>query len=225
MALLKMATMQGADLAKLEKLMELQFRWEDNQAKKAFVTAMNAFKAHPPEIQKNKGAAFQGRGSAVSYRYATLDNVCDQITSSLGEHGISHRWKVDQKDSMIRVTCILTHDMGHSEETTLEGHADETGAKNAIQAIGSTVTYLQRYTLLAATGLAVQNQDTDAISPMEGLSGFLDAITEAPTLSALEVEFKSSFALAMSAKNTQAMLAIVTAKDARKLELQREPGQ
>jgi hypothetical protein len=29
----------------------------------------------------------------------------------------------------------------------------------------------------------------------------------------------------MNAKNTQAMLAIVTAKDARKLELQREPGQ
>lgn len=38
---------------------------------------------------------------------------------------------------------------------------DNSGSKNAIQAVGSTVTYLQRYTLLAATGLAAAGQDDD----------------------------------------------------------------
>ena len=92
----------------------------------------------------------------MAYSYATLDQVCDQVTEALSKHGISHRWKIEQENGLIRVTCILTHYKGHSEETTLAGSADTTGSKNAIQAVGSTVSYLERYTLLAATGLAPQ---------------------------------------------------------------------
>ena len=51
--LLAMAVEQGADVDKLEKLLQLQERWEANEAKKAFVAAMNAFKANPPEILKS----------------------------------------------------------------------------------------------------------------------------------------------------------------------------
>jgi hypothetical protein len=39
--------------------------------------------------------------------------------------------------------------------------ADASGSKNDIQAISSTVTYLQRYTLLAATGLTSAEMDQD----------------------------------------------------------------
>ena len=39
--------------------------------------------------------------------------------------------------------------------------ADTSGSKNAIQARGSTVTYLQRYTLLGALGLVTGDEDTD----------------------------------------------------------------
>jgi hypothetical protein len=52
--------------------------------------------------------------------------------------------------------------MGHSEEgAVLEGAPDTSGSKNSIQAVGSTVSYLERYTLLAATGLAAKDQDDD----------------------------------------------------------------
>jgi hypothetical protein len=54
--------------------------------------------------------------------------------------------------------------LGHSEETTLSAPSDTTGSKNPIQAIGSTITYLERYTLLALTGLATYDQDDDAQS-------------------------------------------------------------
>ncbi len=40
--MLAIAVQQGADLQKLEKLMELQERWEKNQARKAYVAAMAA---------------------------------------------------------------------------------------------------------------------------------------------------------------------------------------
>ena len=50
---------------------------------------------------------------------------------------------------------------GHSESVTLSAPPDDSGKKNNIQQIASTVTYLERYTLLAATGTAVKEQDDD----------------------------------------------------------------
>jgi len=155
MDLLQIAVSQNLDVDKLQKLMELQLTWEKNEARKAFVEAMNRFKSNPPQIIKNKHVKF----GQTEYDHATLDHVCKAAMEGLSKVGISHRWHVTQGDSLIKVTCVLTHEQGHSEETTLQGPTDTSGSKNAIQAIGSTVTYLQRYTLLAATGLAAGNDD------------------------------------------------------------------
>lgn len=160
-ALLAMAVQQGADLDKLEKLMQLQERWEANEARKAWVAAMNAFKANAPELLKNKTVSF----GDTSYKHATLDHVVKVITESLSKHGLSHRWAVEQLDGgSIRVTCVITHVLGHSESTSLQAGADQSGKKNNIQALGSTVTYLERYTLLAATGLAAKGMDNDGVT-------------------------------------------------------------
>lgn len=217
------AVRQNASMETIERLWRLQQEWEATQAKKAFVTAMNAFKADPPEIIKNRRVAYKD----VAYTYATLDNVCDQVTGALSQHGISHRWKIDQNQGVIRVTCILTHDMGHSVETSLEGLADTTGSKNAIQAIGSTVKYLQRYTLLAATGLEAGNEDNDGQGdpPMEALQMHLDRITAAENTTMLQRAYNDAYKAAVASKNTQAMLAIVKCKDAKKDELNKtEPA-
>jgi hypothetical protein len=157
MAMIQIAVQQGADIEKLAKLMDLQERWEASEARKAFVSAMSAFKLNPPEIFKNKHVKFGN----TEYDHATLDNVSISIGEALSKHGLSHRWNTLQADGKIKVTCVITHNMGHSEEVSLESTADTSGAKNSIQAIGSAVTYLQRYTLLAATGMAVQDQDDD----------------------------------------------------------------
>lgn len=217
MQLVAMAVQQGADVEKLSKLMDLQERWEKNEARKAFVVAMNAFKASPPEIIKNRHVAFGN----TSYDHATLDHVCEQIGNALSRHGISHRWSVEQKSGLIRVSCVLTHEKGHSEETTLEGPADSSGSKNAIQSIGSAVTYLERYSLLAATGLAAKGQDTDGMlpEPLPGLDTMLKAIASAPDMSALTTIYKEAYKQAHLAKNATAENALITAKDKRKAEL------
>ncbi len=46
---------------------------------------------------------------------------------------------------------------------------DTSGSKNSIQAIGSTVSYLQRYTLFAILGLASTDQDNDGGAPTKPL--------------------------------------------------------
>lgn len=160
MQMIAQAVAQGADVDKLSKLMDLQERWSREEARKAFVAALNSFKANPPEIFKNKSVAF-GQGK-TAYKHATLDQVSGVIGAALSKVGISHTWNTEQLDGgAIRVTCVLTHADGHSERTPLQASPDSSGSKNSIQAVGSTVTYLQRYTLLAATGMAVQDQDDD----------------------------------------------------------------
>lgn len=157
MMMLQIAVSQGADIDKLKQLMDLQERWEKNQARKAFTSAMAAFKASPPTIVKDKHVKFGN----TEYDHATLGSLCAQVVKGLAEHGVSHRWDVAQHEGRIKVTCVLTHEMGHSESVSLNSEADDSGSKNAIQAIGSAVTYLQRYTLLSATGLAAVDQDDD----------------------------------------------------------------
>lgn len=150
------------DVEKLSKLLEVKERWDAAEARKAFVAAMAEFKANPPQINKNRHVSFTTNRGTTEYDHATLDHVCEVVSDALSKVGISHRWETEQTDSLIRVTCVLTHVLGHSERTTLAAPADDSGGKNRIQAIGSAVTYLQRYTLLSATGLAVKGSDNDA---------------------------------------------------------------
>lgn len=169
MTMLQMAVQQGADLDKLQKLMDLQERWEKNEARKAFTEALGAFKANPPELTKNKQVGFDTSKGRTEYRHATLDEVSLKIGQALSTHGLSHRWDVKQTDGRVVVTCFITHRMGHSESVTMEGSPDTSGTKNSIQAIASTVTYLQRYTLLSATGMAVKDQDDDGRGGARGM--------------------------------------------------------
>lgn len=162
--LIRFAIEKGTNLVDLEKLLALQERFEANEAKKAYNKAMSAFKADPPKIDKDKKVGYDSKqGGRVGYKHASLYNVTQKISSKLSIHGLSAQWKTNQVGKEISVTTTITHELGHSESTVLTAEADLTGSKNPIQAIGSTVTYLQRYGLLALTGLATFEQDDDGI--------------------------------------------------------------
>jgi len=159
--MIELAIEKGA-VEQLDKLLELQERWEANQARKAFVAAMTRFNQDKPEVYKNKHVDYQSKGGRTAYDHASLDHICEVLGEALGKEGIAFRWRTENlSNGWIRVTCILTHEQGHSEETTLEGPHDQSGGKNPIQAIGSTTEYLRRYTLLSATGVAVKGMDDD----------------------------------------------------------------
>ena len=113
----------------------------------------------------------------------------------MSEQGLTASWSTTQEANQVTVTCRITHVLGHYEETSLSSAHDNSGGKNAIQAIGSAITYLQRYTLLALTGLATKDQDNDgagvtACIDEKQLSTIVDYInekrrekaTETPTL-------------------------------------------
>lgn len=155
--LLTMAVQQGADLDKLEKLMALNERYEANEARKAFTAAMTGFRSEKVDIYKAKNVSFKG----TSYNHAELSDVTEAVNPALAKHHLSFRWDVQQNGPQITVACILTHIDGHSEQITMSGPPDDSGSKNKIQQIASTVTYLQRYTLLAITGMSTKGMDDD----------------------------------------------------------------
>lgn len=150
---------EKGDMSQLEKLMQMQMQWEANEAKKAYVRALTSFKANAPTITKDT----QGHNC----KYATLAQVAGKVAATLSDYGLSHSWSTSQEGNAITVACVITHELGHSESISLTAAPDDSGKKNSIQAIGSTVSYLERYTLLAATGLAAQEQDNDGGKPVE----------------------------------------------------------
>lgn len=154
------ATSADFDVAKLEKLLDVKDRWEANEARKAYILALTAFKKEPPTIIKNRSASFGGAGK-TAYDYANLAQCVGVIAPALSQHGLSHGWSMEQTEAGIAVTCTLTHEAGHSESIVMRAPADTSGSKNSIQAIGSTISYLSRYSLLAITGLAAEDQDDD----------------------------------------------------------------
>ena len=181
MHMLEIAVQQGADLEKMKQLMDLQERWEATQARKAFVVAMTQFKADPPAIFKSKHVNIPG---GAKFAHASLAQVVDAVCASLSKYGLSHRWDTKQENGTVSVTCVITHNMGHAERTTLAAAPDDSGKKNSIQQIASTVTYLERYTLMAATGLAARDMDND------GAGADVDPITakQAADIEALATE-------------------------------------
>lgn len=164
-AMIQLAVSQGADLEKLEKLLELQLRWEANEAKKAFVIQMAKFKENPPEILKTVHVEYvNAKNQTVKWDHADLGELTEEVNKGLSKYGLYSRWEVEQPDAKtVRVTCIITNDMGHSERTTLQGPPDTSGGKDELKSVASTITVLQRLTLLSATGIAPKGIDKESV--------------------------------------------------------------
>lgn len=160
MDMLNRAVSSGADIVMIEKLMGLQERWEAGQARKAFDNAMSAAKAEIPNITKNREVDFTSPKGRTNYRYEDLGEIAKTVSPILAKHGLSYRYRTTSNvNEPVTVTCIVSHRDGHFEENTLCAGRDDSGNKNSIQQVGSTLTYLQRMTLKAALGLAVSNDD------------------------------------------------------------------
>jgi hypothetical protein len=131
-----------------------------DQSRKAFNAAMAEARAEIPPIVKNREVDFTSQKGRTSYRHEDLAGIAKIIDPILGRHGLSYRFRTTSTpNEPICVTCIVFHRMGYSEENTLIAPRDDTGNKNSIQQIGSTITYLQRYTLKAALGLSAAHDD------------------------------------------------------------------
>lgn len=159
--LISQAIEKGLDVAGLEKLMALQERWEANQARKSFFEAFTNFQSEAPDLRKTKGVDFGN----TKYKFAPLADIARQIGPVLKKHNLNYRWEITDTATEIKVTCLVSHVDGHTERTTMQSGADTSGSKNSIQARGSAIEYLKRYTLVGALGLTTADEDMDGRLP------------------------------------------------------------
>lgn len=177
MDLISRAQESNASIDQMQQLFELQLRYESNEARKAYNDAMSQFRKEAPAIAKTR--------IGHNIKYAGLSESIEAVQPLLSEFGLSHQWKTRQDGNQITVECIVTHRLGHSESTSLSAAPDASGSKNSIQAIGSTVSYLERYTLYAILGLSSREMDDDGRGAGKKDQG--DSITEEQCNSLLDL--------------------------------------
>ncbi len=144
-----------------EILYEEALRTEDYGVIKRvlFHKKLRDFQAERPKIERiAKVSTPEG-----DYYYAPLDYIVNKIAPYLTKNNLTYRWDFEEIDNEIICTCIIGDaETGYETRTSMKAKKDET-MRNALHSAGSTMTYLQRYTLKAALGLTDIDSDDDGI--------------------------------------------------------------
>ena len=145
----------------IERMMDLQERHEARIAKHEFDSARSRLLANlPPVIKKNRRVSFGN----TQYSYADLPQVMRSVMPALEMHGFSVSWRNESEKHAEGVTCILSHRSGHEVRNTRNAAVESKKGQSAVQSAQSTVTYLQRQTLLAILGIVTDDMP-DADEP------------------------------------------------------------
>lgn len=155
MAIIERAALNpDVDAAKMDQLFALQEKVLARNARTEYFRALAMMAGAMPAIEE------KGKGHNQT-KYAKWEDIQSAITPVLGQYGfaLSFRTKVEEK--AIRITAILAHREGHTEENELLLPADNSGSKNAVQAVGSSITYGFRYTACALLNIQTGVSDDD----------------------------------------------------------------
>jgi hypothetical protein len=147
------------DIDKMERLMLMQERAMDRRAKAAYASALSLMQPELPSVKERGG--IKDRGGNIQSTYALWEDINDAIKPVLSRHGFAISFRVEHPANGIAVTGVLSHEDGHSEQTTIVLPHDTSGSKNAVQAVGSSVSYGKRYTASALLNLTSHGEDDD----------------------------------------------------------------
>lgn len=157
--LLVMLIERSAPIEAIERYMDLADRNARTIARQEYNEALANFRGKRIRVMRSREV---NAGPLKGTAYAVLSDFVNATAPELAEFGLSAAWRITKEEKdWIEVGCIVRHRGGHEETTTMGGPPDVGGAKNAIQARASTVSYLEKYTLKMALGLAEENDDDD----------------------------------------------------------------
>lgn len=125
---------------------------------RAFLKAMLAFQSEVPELKKT-ATAYDKQGRV--YHYTPLPIMRKLLQPFLTKHEFVYAWDFREETGKIVCICGLTHIDGFTRTATMTAEKDNTVDMNNIQAVGSTMTYLQRYSFKAVLGLTSADEDND----------------------------------------------------------------
>jgi hypothetical protein len=180
----------------------------------AFVKAQKAF---GPALKTSTNPHFRSK-------YADLSNCIEAVIGALNDNGIGLMQRTYDCPTGVLVETIFVHESGEVMEC---GMLHVPAAKQDPQGYGSALTYARRYSLLAATGLAPEDDDGNAGSRQTEVKSevnehqmvdLLLAMDEVTTIVDLQKAYKTAYT---AAKGEQAWVTkVIAKKDAKKTLLE-----
>ncbi len=175
----------GADLDRLDRIAVIYERALAREAEQAFARALIQMQRRLPVLDEL--AEVTDESGAVKSTYASWEDTVETIRPILFRHGFALSFKpsVSARGEPM-VVGVLRHQAGHKEEAELVLPADVSGGKNPVQAVGSSLSYGQRYVTKLLLNLASRRVEEDGDGQMAGsVQAERDAIVE---INALEAE-------------------------------------
>lgn len=170
----------------------------------AFVKAQQAF---GPALKTSSNPHFKSK-------YADLSNVVEAVIDALNINGIAMIQQTHEDATGVTVETMFLHESG---ESLTSGKLHVPAAKQDPQGYGSALTYARRYSLMAACGIAPEDDDGNAASRNRGpdVAAILRGLSNAQTLDIL----KTNYEAAIQILDEQHHSAVKKATNARKAEL------
>lgn len=147
-------TLQGLDPANISRMIDLQERLLAKHAESEFTQAFAMMQPELPPIP----ALGTGHNNKAHFRKADANQLINPI---LAKYGFALSYVHTQQPGMVLTRAILRHKGGHSTFTEALLPPDASGSKNPVQAIGSTMSYGERYTMKAILNLTIVDDPTD----------------------------------------------------------------
>ena len=163
---------------------------------------------------KLRNPGFDADNPHFRSKFVSLAGVRDAINAAATAHGVAVIQRVYTDADQVGVQTILAHTSG---ETLDAGNvAMRPPKQNDPQSLGSVVTYLRRYSLMAAFNVV---GDDDDDGNQASLDAVLEGISEAADMTELKYAYDAAMQRAKAAKDVKLQQKIAAAKDKRKAEL------
>jgi len=155
------------DVQSLAMMMQLQKEQTDKQEERDFAAAFHALQKESVNVRANKPVPGK---DGIKFVYANFQEIMDQVSPLLGEHGFSLSFEPQRGEKTVTMTCVLQHVSGHSKKYSMEVRIG-TGppGSSECQADGAAYEYAKRLALCSALNIVVDKSDVkiegDAITP------------------------------------------------------------
>ena len=131
------------DVAKLEALLRMQREIVAEDARVQFNRSLAALSAEIRQVERRGVADMGGKGA---YKFAKREDLDAMLRPLMREHGFAVSFRpVPGPNGNLTIEGELLHVAGHSKTAELTLPPDIGPGRNSLQALGSAITYAERY--------------------------------------------------------------------------------
>ena len=158
----KLAADPNVNVDKIERLLDVQMKMMDRQAKINFDNALADMQSEMPRIAKT--GEIKTKDGKVAAKYMKYEDIDMATRESRNKHGFSILHDRRDEGGKMIVTTTLKHRDGHQESVSMPLPYDQPNQlKNAVQSAVSTFSYGKRVNVCSLLDIVAEGEDDDGV--------------------------------------------------------------